>query len=110
MPGAKSDRLKGNSKPSVRVKILDTEYSVTGYEDADYLQQVASYVDRQMRLLREQEADIPLQKVAVLAALNLADELMRARAQLEQQQEEASSFSREVAERSRKLAEQCTRD
>jgi cell division protein ZapA len=100
--------LGAEAKPSVRVQILDTEYSVTGYSDAEYMHQVAGIVDRHMRLLEEIHQGISPQKNAILTALNLADELIRLRQQLEQYQKEASDYSREIADRTRKLAELCS--
>jgi len=99
--------LPADSKPSVRIKILNAEYSVTGYDDAKYLQQVADMVDRRMRLLNQTDKDISPIKNAILAALNLADELLRTRKQLEQYQQEAADFGREIANRSRRLVERC---
>lgn len=95
-------------QPSVHVKIHGVEYSVTGYDDGEYLQEVAEFVDQRMRLLSQMQSDIPPLKNAILTALNLADELLQARKQLAQHHEEAAGFSREVADRSRKLAELCS--
>ena len=94
-------------KTPVRISILDGEYAITGYEDEAYLRQVAETVDRRMRQLLATQKDTPALKVAILTALNLADELMRTRRQLEQYQAEASDFSRQIAQRARRLAQRC---
>lgn len=86
---------------------MDVEYSVTGYDDPDYLHQVAALVDRHMRTLSQMYNDASHLRNAILAALNLADELIRTRQQLEQYQAEANDFSRQVTDRSRKLIELC---
>jgi cell division protein ZapA (FtsZ GTPase activity inhibitor) len=99
--------LGADSKPSVRINIMDVEYFVTGYEDTEYLQQVAALVDRRMRLLNQMHKDLTPLRNAILAALNLADELLRTIKQLEQYQQEAAHFSREISDRSRRLAELC---
>ncbi len=100
--------MAAGSKPSVRVKIMDVEYSVTGYEDAEYLHEVAEFVDQRMRLLNRIRSDIPPLKNAILTALNLADELIQTRKQLVQYQGEASDFNRRISDRFRKLAELCS--
>ena len=92
------------------MKILDVEYSVLGYDDPEYLHQVAGMVDRNMRALSQKYDDVSHLRNAILAALNLADELIRTRRQLEQYREEASDFNRQIADRSRKLIDLCTRD
>ena len=100
--------MKANPNQTVRVKILDVEYSVTGYSDSEYLQEVAGFVDQRMRRLNQMHSSIPPLKNAILTALNLADELLRTRKRLALYQEEAADFSRKVADRSRKLVELCS--
>ncbi|HZT57145.1 MAG TPA: cell division protein ZapA [Pyrinomonadaceae bacterium] len=61
---------------SIRVTIFNQVYnlrSATG--DAEYLRRVAQLVDERMRSIASQLAVHDVAKVAVLAALNLADEL-----------------------------------
>jgi cell division protein ZapA len=91
----------------VHINLLGVEYSVTGYDDPEYLQQVAGMVDQHMRLLSQRYSDASHLRNAVLAALNLADELLRTRRQLEQYREEASDINRQISDRSKKLIELC---
>jgi cell division protein ZapA len=64
-------------KSSVKVQILDSEYALKADADAEYLHKLASFVDQKMQKLGE-SANISSQlKIAVLTALNLADELFR---------------------------------
>lgn len=58
---------------SVRVEIFDQAYNLRG-SDADYIARLAEYVDTKMRLVAEQTATIDTMRLAVLAALNIADE------------------------------------
>lgn len=96
------------SSSSVRIKILGVEYSVTGYDDVRYLQEVAEYVDQRMRRLCQMQADIPPLKSAILTALNIADELLRIRRQLARYEEEAADINRKIVDRSRKLVDLCS--
>jgi len=59
---------------SVRVEIFDQSYNLRG-SDPEYIQNLASYVDARMRQIAEQTATIDSLRLAVLAALNIADEL-----------------------------------
>ena len=99
--------MRTNPNTSVRVKILDVEYTVTGYDDEQYLQEVAGLVDQRMRLLSQVQPDMSQLRNAILTALNLADELLRTQKRLIRFNEEAANFNREVTNRSRKLAELC---
>lgn len=58
---------------SVRVEIFDQAYNLRG-SDSDYIFRLAEYVDSKMRAVAEQTATIDSARLAVLAALNIADE------------------------------------
>ena len=62
-----------SSSNSVRVEIFDQVYNLRG-SDADYILKLAEYVDAKMRALSEQTATVDSVRLAVLAALNIADE------------------------------------
>lgn len=59
----------------VTVNIFNEEYVVKGSEKPDYIEMLASYVDRRMRMVQQRNVNLSTTKVAVLTALNLADEL-----------------------------------
>ncbi len=58
---------------SVRVEIYDQAYNLRG-SDAEYILKLAEYVDTKMRMVAEQTSTVDSLRVAVLAALNIADE------------------------------------
>ena len=57
----------------VRVEIYDQGYNLRG-SDPQYIFKLAEYVDGKMRAVAEQTATIDSMRLAVLAALNIADE------------------------------------
>ncbi len=61
------------SNDSIRVEIYDQSYNLRG-SDADYIQKLAEFVDSRMRSVSEHTSTIDSLRVAVLAALNIADE------------------------------------
>lgn len=58
---------------SVRVEIYEQEYNLRG-TDADYIFKLAEYVDGKMRAVAQQTSTVDSVRLAVLAALNIADE------------------------------------
>jgi len=67
------------SERVVNVDIHGQRYAVRSELDAPYITQLAAYLDDKMRVAaRELTSADPL-RIAVVAALNLADELFRAR-------------------------------
>jgi cell division protein ZapA len=77
-----------DTKNLVQVQIFGQNYSIRGEADQEYILGVAAYVDRKMHEVTEKlpvaSVSSSLSKVAVLASLNIADELMKERAQREQ--------------------------
>jgi cell division protein ZapA len=62
----------------VTVKIFGDEYHIRSKDDPEYVQRVADYLDARMReVAGDGIPPLPLSKVAILAALNIADELLR---------------------------------
>ena len=64
-----------SEKNILKVKILDIEYPLKVNENVEYIQQIAHYVDRKMREIQATKPERPLHQIAILAALNIADEL-----------------------------------
>ena len=58
---------------SVRVNIYDQTYNLRG-TDGDYIAKLGEYVDEKMRAVAEQTSTVDSLRLAVLAALNIADE------------------------------------
>ena len=66
---------QSNGNGSVRVEIYDQTYQLRG-SDPDYINQLADFVDTKMRLIAQQASTVDSLRVAVLAALNIADEYL----------------------------------
>jgi cell division protein ZapA len=64
---------------STEVEIFGQMYNVRGEGDPDFLLELARFVDSRMRDVAAQVATIDPLKIAILAALNIADEFSRYR-------------------------------
>ncbi len=69
----KNPPVKDVANNSVRVEIFDQAYNLRG-SDAEYILKLAEYVDSKMRAVAEQTHTVDTSRLAVLAALNIADE------------------------------------
>jgi cell division protein ZapA len=67
----------------VPVVIQGQRYPVRSALDPSYISELAAYVDEKMRLASDANNTTDSLRVAVLAALNLADEIFRNRAERE---------------------------
>lgn len=69
----KDHAVRDAQNASVRVEIFDQAYNLQG-PDPEYILKLADYVDRKMRAVAEATNTIDTVRLAVLAALNIADE------------------------------------
>lgn len=69
----KDQVIKDAQNSSVRVEIFDQAYNLRG-SDPEYILKLADYVDSKMRAVAEATNTIDTVRLAVLAALNIADE------------------------------------
>jgi len=69
----KQQHPKEAGSGSVRVEIFDQAYNLRG-SDAEYILKLAEYVDGKMRAVADQTKTVDTARLAVLAALNIADE------------------------------------
>lgn len=68
---------KTTNKTRTKVVIMGQEYIVRGACSGDEIRSLADYVDRVMQETRKRSPNLPLNKLAVLASLNICEELFR---------------------------------
>ncbi len=72
-------RQIGPGSENVKIEIYDQSYNVHSDGNEESLKELAAYVDTKMREVAHATRTVDSLKVAVLAALNIADELFLAR-------------------------------
>ena len=76
----KMDELNtASSKSPVTVNIFGADYAIRNGADPEYIRSVAAHVDQLMRELSERVAYASATKLAVLAALQLTDQIFSER-------------------------------
>ena len=78
--GAPSDAGTPAPRTSVRVSIVGDEYTLRSNAPEAHTRAVAEHVDRVIRQVLSTGTVVETHKAAILAALQIADELLRARA------------------------------
>ncbi len=86
------------SKPGIKVEIFGNEYRIKGQADAEYVKRVAAYVDEKMRQISQMSVTGAVSKIAILTAINIADELFRERQEREKAVEKLSHRLEEIGE------------
>ncbi len=80
---------------SIDVEIFGSVYHVRGEQDQQYLRKLAAVVDGKMREISRHVPVVDSGKIAILAALNLADELLQCN---DQQEGERAEMMEKVEE------------
>lgn len=83
---------------SIRVEIYNQTYNIRSDGDNEYIMRLAEYVDGKMREISSGTLTVDSLKVAILAALHIADEFHQLKNQQEQTDAQLASRSAECAE------------
>jgi cell division protein ZapA len=95
--------MEATSSPTIRVEIYNQTYNIRSDGDTEYIIQLAEFVDSRMREISSGTLTVDSLKVAILAALHIADELHRLKNMHEQADSQLAARSSECAEMLDKL-------
>ena len=87
----------------VYVEIFGQTYAVKAGADPGYVEKLAAFVDEQMKGVSRATGAVDSVRIAVLAALNLADECFRLRREVEEAQSSTQSSGHASSERVKRL-------
>lgn len=73
--------MRGESR-SFRVSIFGMEYDIRGESDEEYVRQLAECVDSVMNEIYDRTRIVSMERIAILAALNIADRMNKERQKL----------------------------
>lgn len=82
-------------KTRVTVRIAGKDYTITSYDSPEYVARVAAYVDREMTEL-SLATHLPAAQLAVLAAINATDDMMKSRDEIDRLRRELGDVRDEV--------------
>jgi cell division protein ZapA len=89
-----------NSITTVSVRILEKEFQVScPAGEVDALNAAAAFLDQQMRRIRESGKVFGIDRIAVMAALNITHELLQKRDTLDSLQSEGNGRVRSLTDR-----------
>ncbi|HEU4387442.1 MAG TPA: cell division protein ZapA [Blastocatellia bacterium] len=90
--------MDGNQNQTVKVVIYNQTYNLRSDHESGYIQDLAAHVDAKMNEIARQTMTVDSLRVAILAALQITDELYQSRAEMK-------DTERELTERSTRYAE-----
>lgn len=88
------------AKKSAEVLIGGKVYTLSGYEEEDYLQQVATYINNKLAEINEREEmrKLPSDMKSTLLQLNIADEYFKAKQKIDKFEAEMEEKEEELYE------------
>jgi cell division protein ZapA (FtsZ GTPase activity inhibitor) len=90
---------------STTVRIDGVEHRIRGDGDPGYIARLAEYVDAKVREIKQHQRDLTTDKIAILASLTIADELLHERTNKEAVLEKVGEETERLAEEIRKSLE-----
>ena len=82
-------------KIKTTVHIAGRDYAISSYDTVEHVQGVAAWVDRRMKELH-QATKLPGGQLAVLTAVNAADDMMKSREEIRRLRAELEEAHREI--------------
>jgi cell division protein ZapA len=73
------------------VNIFGEDYPITGVTDPSHISEIADYVDSKMRDVAQSSKVIGRDRIAILAAMSIASELLETRCRIDDFQEDIDS-------------------
>ena len=89
----------------VHVEIFGQEYAVRGGDDPAYVEKLAAFVDDRMKEISRTSGAVDSLRIAVLAALNVADECFHLREDLSEAESRTEVAGQAADQRVARLAE-----
>src|SRR5258705_13869996 len=90
--------MDNNPSQSHKVVIYNQTYSLRSSHDSEYIQELAEHVNKRMNEIARATMTVDSLRVAILAAIQIADELYQSRREMKETGDE-------IADRSAKYAE-----
>ena len=85
-------------KSTEKVEIFGQEYKIKGVGNPQYIHKIAGYVDKKMREIAHSSGIMSQSRIAILAALNITDELYQVRGTREKAERELESQAEKLGE------------
>lgn len=97
-----------NQKIRATVRIAGKEYTIASTDSVEYVNRVADYVDRKLNEL-SLATHLPPAQLAVLAAVNATDDMMKSRDEIDRLRRENLALHEALEQKEQQLA-RLTRD
>ena len=87
-----------SAKKNTEVLIGGKKYTISGYEEEEYLQRVASYINNKIKEFNEIDSfrKLPADMKATLTEVNIADDYFKAKEQIEKLESDSENKDQDI--------------
>lgn len=85
-------------KVKTTIRLLGNDYTITSSDSEEYIHRVAFYVDKKLTEIANRNTRLSTNMAAVLASVNIADELFKLREQFEETERENRLLNEKIAD------------
>lgn len=94
-----------NEKKKMNVRINGVEYTIISNENEDYVHKIAIFLDRKMNEISSANSRLSTAMVAVLAAINVADDFFKTTNDADSLKSQVLSYADELSKKTAMLLE-----
>ncbi|MBR4030519.1 MAG: cell division protein ZapA [Clostridia bacterium] len=87
------------------IRLLGNEYTITSNDTEEYIHRVAFYVDKMLTEIYGRNNRLSTNMAAVLASVNIADELFKTKEKAEETEKYSNEISSKFSEKERQIEE-----
>ena len=85
------------------IRLLGNEYTITSTDSEEYVHRVAFYVDKMLTDIYSRNSRLSTNMAAVLASVNIADDLFKLRDELDKIKTECEDISAEISDKDNQI-------
>lgn len=87
-----------SAKKNTEVLIGGKKYTISGYEEEEYLQRVATYINSKLKEFNEIDSfrKLPADMKAILTEVNIADDYFKAKEQIEKLESDSENKDQDI--------------
>lgn len=88
----------GKNRKYVDVKIMGQKFTMMSDEPEEYLYKVANYVNKKIKEIQSKTGTVGVPNLAILAALNIADDYLHSKKDLEKTRKTVKNRGKQLVE------------
>ncbi len=95
----------GEKTVKTTIRLLGNDYTIASNETEEYVHRVAFYVDKKLSEITSRNSRLSTNMAAILASVNIADELFKSQTLLEEKTQEIKTLEEKNTEENKRITD-----